>query len=207
MKSLIAICLCVLTIPVLAQTNAQIFTSPDGDFQFKYSSALIHCTQKPTKPGENVSWVEESCTSQGDLCDDATSGTTIACLAYPKDKFKDKPAFSAAVFFVGPVLTATTEKSRLETSQDWLVHNPQATKINGINARLFHTSDAWLSGADSGEIYRVFQNNKCYELGIQEVEASTGGLDSGTFQEYTAKDRTEVHATLQQPLDSFTFLK
>jgi hypothetical protein len=208
MKSLIATCICALTISPTAQTKLQIFTSPDGAIQFKHSPALTHCTQRPKKPGENVSWVEAACSSQGDLCDDdATSGTTIACLAYPEDKFKDKPAFVAAVFFVGLVPAATTQKSCLEGSQVWLVNDAQATKINGVNARLFHTSDAWLSGGESGEIYRVFQNNKCYELGIQEVEASTGGLDPGTFQEYTAHDAAEVHATLQQPLDSFKFLK
>jgi hypothetical protein len=208
MKSLIAICLCTLAIPLIAQTTVQTFTSPDGDFRFKYSSALIHCTQRPTKPGEDVGWIEEACASQGDLCDDdATSGATFVCLAYPNDKFKDKPAFVAAVFFVGLVPAATTQKSCLEGSQVWLVNDARPTRINGISARLVHTSDAWTSGGESGEIYRVFHGDRCYELGIQEVESSTGSYDPGTFEEYTAKDRAEVHAALQQPLDSFKFLK
>jgi hypothetical protein len=60
---------------------------------------------------------------------------------------------------------------------------------------------------ESGEIYRVFRNKKSYELGIQEAEASTGGLDAGTFPEYTAQDAAEAQATLKQPLESFRFLK
>jgi hypothetical protein len=64
-----------------------------------------------------------------------------------------------------------------------------------------------MSGGESGEIYRVFHADKCYELGIQEVETSTGGLDEGTFQEYTTQDAAEVDATLRLCLDSFKFLK
>ncbi len=207
MKPIVALCLCALAISLFAQAKLQTFTSPDGDFQFKFSPALIHCTQRPFRNGE-VGWIEDSCLSQGDLCDDdATKGTTIACFAYPQDKFKDKPQFTAAVFFVGLVLAATTQNSCLESSQYWLVHDSRATKINGISARLFHTNDAWMSGGESGEIFRLFHGNKCYELGIQDVEASTGGLDEGTFQEYTAQDVAEVHATLKKSLDSFKFLK
>src|SRR5579863_5815681 len=117
MKSLIAICICALAIPLTAQTSLQTFTSPDGDFQFRYSAVLIHCTQRPFRNGE-LGWIEDSCLSQGDLCDDdATKGTTIACFAYPKDKFKDKPQFTAAVFFVGLVPAATTQVTCLEASQ------------------------------------------------------------------------------------------
>jgi hypothetical protein len=207
MKSLIAICLCALAIPLTAQTNLQTFTSPDGAFQFKYYRALIHCTQGAFRNGE-ARWIEDSCLSQDDLCDDdSTKGTTIICLAYPNDKFKDKPAFIAAVFFVGLVTAATTQKSCLEGSQGWLIHDTQATKINGISARLFHTSDAWMSGGGSGEIYRVFHGNRCYELGVQEANSSTGGYDPGTFKEYTAHDAAKVRASLKQPLNSFRFLK
>jgi|ERR1700733_5283121 hypothetical protein len=156
MKSLIAICLCVLAIPPLAQTNLQTFTSPDGAFQFKHSPALIHCTQGTFLNGE-ARWIEDSCLSQGDLCDDdSTKGTTIICLAYSNDKFKDKPAFIAAVFFVGLVPATTTQNSCLEGSQGWLIHDSQATKINGVSARLFHTSDAWMSGGESGKSTECF---------------------------------------------------
>jgi hypothetical protein len=207
MKRFIAICLCAAAIPLIAQTDRHTFTSADGAVQFKYSPALIHCTQRSFRNGE-LGWIEDSCLSQGDLCDDdATKGTTIACFAYPKDKFKDKPQFSSAVFFLGLVPVAKTQETCLDAAQEWLVHDSRATKIDGISARLFHTSDAWMGGGESGEIYRVFHSNKCYELGIQEVEASIGGLDEGTFQEYTPQDAGEVHATLKQSLDSFKFLK
>jgi hypothetical protein len=206
MKRFIAICLCAAAIPLLAQTDRHTYTSADGAVQFRYSPALIHCTQRSLRNRE-LGWIEDSCLSQGDLCDDdATKGTTIACFAYPKDKFKNKPQFTAAVFFVGLVPAATMQEACLEASQE-LGNDARDTKINGIDATLFHTHDAWMGGGESGEIYRVFHSNKCYELGIQEVEASTGGLDEGTFQEYTTQDAAEVDATLKQSLDSFKFLK
>jgi len=64
-----------------------------------------------------------------------------------------------------------------------------------------------MSGGESGEIYRVFHGNRCYELGVQEANSSTGGYDPGTFKEYTAQDESKVRASLRQPLKSFKFLK
>jgi len=207
MKLFTAICLCVLAIPLIAQTNPPTFTSPDGDFQFKYSPALIHCTQRPFRNGE-LGWIEDSCLSQGDICDnDAATGVTFVCLAYPKDKLKDKPGFIAAVFFVRSVPEGTTQNTCLQGSQDWSTDDAHATKINGVSAKLFHTTDGWAGGSESGEIYRVFHSNKCYELGIVEGDSNEGKFDPGTFKEYTAHDAAKVHASLQQPLNTFKFLK
>ncbi|MFZ3216238.1 MAG: hypothetical protein WA192_09285 [Candidatus Acidiferrales bacterium] len=191
-----------------AQTKLQTFTSPDGVFQFKYSPALVHCTRGRTKAGDPGSWLQAECSSQDPVCDDdASSGATIVCFAYPKDKFKNKPAFDASAFFVAEVPAAATPKACLEGSQDWLVGDSQAAAINGIKSKVFHTSDAWLGGGIDGEIYRVFHANKCYEIGIQDATSSTGSYDPGTFEEFTEHDAVEVRARLQEPLDSFTFLK
>ena len=207
MKLLIAICVCALAVPLTAQTNLQTFTSPDSAFQFKYSPALIHCTQRPFRNGQ-LGWIEDSCSSQGDICDnDAATGVNFVCLAYPKDKLKDKPGFIAAVFFVRSDPDATTQKTCLERSENWSAGDAVATKINGISAKLFHTTDGWAGGADSGEIYRVFHGNKCYELGIVEGDSNEGKFDPGTFEEYTAHDAAKVRASLKQPLNSFRFLK
>src|SRR5580700_10198765 len=112
MKQFIAICIGALAFPLLAQTKLETFTSPDNAFQFKYSPALIHCTRGSIRPGVRVGWIEDSCASQGDICDnDATTGVNFVCLAYPKDKLKDKPGFIAAVFFVRSVPETTTQKA------------------------------------------------------------------------------------------------
>jgi hypothetical protein len=145
--------------------------------------------------------------SQAGVCDDAAgSANTIACFAYPKNKLKEKPTFSAAAFFVAEVLEATQEAC-LAGSQRWLILSPETTKINAVTFRLFRITDSWTSGGQTGEIYRVFHNKKCYEVGIQEAYTSSGAYEPGTIKEFTKQDQDEVHGRLKQALDSFRFLK
>jgi hypothetical protein len=54
---------------------------------------------------------------------------------YPKDKFRDKPVFAAAAFFVGKIEEATTESACLQGSQNWNpdeIETAKLTKINGV---------------------------------------------------------------------------
>ncbi len=203
MKALTAFCFCWVAIALSAQTKLRTFTSPNGDFQFQYSSVLVHCTQ------ERGSWIPgDGCASQGGVCEDTDSpATTIICLAYPKTDFKDKPTFSAAAFFAAEVPGATTAETCLAGTKDWLIEGSEDTKVNSIRAKVFHTSDNWLGGGITGDIYRVFHGKKCYELGIQEAHTSSGAYDPGTFKEFTQQDSDEVNARLHQALNSFTFLK
>src|SRR5258708_12958443 len=114
--------LCGLSVTLPAQTTLQTFTSQDGVFKFQYSRALVHCTSQKSEEGYPGSWVPaDSCSSQGGVCDDAgSSATTIACFAYPKDDFKDKPEFVAAAFFPPHVLPPTTPQRCLEVAHNWL---------------------------------------------------------------------------------------
>jgi hypothetical protein len=203
MRALIALCLSALSIVSYHNTAMQTFTSPDGAFQFKYSSALIHCTL------QQGSWIPgDACTSQDGICDDdASSATTIACFAYPKRDFRDKPEFSAAAFFVAEVQAATTPKSCLEGSPNWLVEKTQNAAIQSVRAKLFTISDAWTGGGQTGKIYRVFRGNTCYEFGIQQARMNIAAFDPGTIKKFTKQDADQVHTVLQQSLDSFGFLK
>jgi hypothetical protein len=209
MKTFVALWIYGFAIILSAQTTQQAFTSPDGVFQFNHSSMLVHCAPGRTQPGYPGMWLpENACSSQGGICEDiGSAATTIACFAYPKKDFKDKPTFSAAAFFVAEVRTATSPKSCLAGSQNWQIRDTRMASVNSIQARLFHTEDAWLGGGQKGEIYRLFYDKKCYELGIQEAETSAGAYDSGTIKKFTDEDSADVHARLKQPLRSFTFLK
>jgi len=200
--------LCGLSVTLPAQTTLQTFTSQDGVFKFQYSRALVHCTSQKSEEGYPGSWAPaDSCSSQDGVCDDAgSSATTIACFAYPKDNFKDKPTFSAAAFFVAEVRAATTPGTCLEGSPNWLIRSSQSTRINSISGKLFRISDAWMSGGQAGEIYRVFHGKRCYEFGIQEASTSPGAYDPKDIKEFTKQDSAKVRARLEEARDSFTFL-
>ena len=87
------------------------------------------------------------------------------------------------------------------------MHGTENTNINGVRFKVFHISDAWLSGSQGGDMYRTFHEKKCYELGVQQVWVSTGGLDAGTFRKFTKEDARMVRLRLKEALDSFRFLK
>jgi hypothetical protein len=85
MKTLIALCLCALSIPLPAQTALRTFTSPDGVFQFKHSNLLVRCTEQRHEQGYPGWWVpEESCESYTPVCEDPGSqgSSTLVCFAY-----------------------------------------------------------------------------------------------------------------------------
>jgi hypothetical protein len=214
MKILIALCLCGLSLMLFAQTTPHTFTSQDGAFQFKYSPVLVHCTPEHTEEGYPGSWVPaDTCSSQAGLCDpDAgSSATTIACVAHPRDKFKDKPTFAAAAFFVAEVRTATTEKACLEGSRYWNIEDAERAKIkmvriNGVTFKVFEIEDNWAGGGQVGPVYRTFHGKKCYELGIQ-TTISRGGYAPGTIKEFTKEDNDQVQRRLKQALNSFRFVK
>jgi hypothetical protein len=207
-KTLLVLCLCGLSIPLPAQTALRTFTNPDAIFQFKYSNVLVDCTSAGTQENDSGSSVPESCTSQGEMCGDAASGAiTIACYAYPKDRFNDKPTFVAAAFFVAELKAATTQKACLERSRYWNVEGVESTTINKSHFKVFHVSDVGLGNSMSYDFYRTFHQKKCYELGIETAMSNSGAYEPGTIKEFTEKDGREVQSYLTGSLDSFRFVK
>jgi hypothetical protein len=187
----------------------QTFTSEDGVFQFKYSPKLVHCTVQRAPNGHGSGWVPaDSCISQDELCDDDDAGVvTIACFAYPKSEFKNKPEFDAAAFFVARLPAETTAQACLEPAKDWQVHKTENATIGSVSGRLFHTRDQWMNGHQEGNVYRVFHGGVCYQLDIEEATSDDDVHVTATSEEFTRQDRAEVRARLKEPLDSFTFLK
>ena len=225
MKVISCLCFCGLTIALYAQSALQTFTSPDGAFQFKYSPVLIRCTPQPE--GQSRSWVPaDECNSQDALCGDITGSTiTIVCFARPTHKY------SAGAFFVAEVQPGdcmehwpnTTckplpikRKDCLAGSSNWWppetprsTTRGQSTRIDSVRAKLFRISDSWTSGGQSGDIYRVFHGNKCYELGIQEAGVTSTGFDPEEFEEIekvAREDDKKYGPLLSQALHSFRFL-
>jgi hypothetical protein len=140
MKKLVLLCLCGLSIPLLAQTKLRTFTSSDGVFQFKYPDLLVDCTSPGKHDNGSAPSVPESCLSQGAVCDGPGSGgSALACFAYPKEIFEHKPYFVTASFFVSEIEAVKTEQQCLKGSPDWFVISSKArtTRINHVSFKTF----------------------------------------------------------------------
>jgi hypothetical protein len=209
MKTFMAVLgICALSLNVSAQRNLQTFTSPAGIFQFKYWNGLVRCTLNEEHDGSSRDEVDrDACRSPAPLCSSGESSSIFACLAYPKERFREKPTFIAAAFFVSEIRGAATKETCLAGPKEWLTDSIGSTKLNAVTFTLFSISDNWLGGGQTGRIYRAFHNGGCYELGIQQAFTRPGGFDSGTIQKFTKRDQAEVDRRLLQALHSFRFLK
>ena len=203
MKIVIAFWLCGLPIILPAQIQ-KTFTSPAGLFRLRYSDFLVNCMSRP----EGSSY-PDSCQSQGAVCSaPGSDGITMACFAFPKEKFRANHQFVAATVFVAEIKSAQNQKACLKGSQNWFVisSEPKTITINHVTLREFEVGDNWAGGGQSGPVYRTFHNGVCYELGIQEV-LSRAAYDPERDKPLTHENRAEVQKPLAQVLNSFVFLK
>ncbi len=152
MKTLITFLICGLATGGSAQQSLKTFTSTDGLFRFQYSDMLVNCMPQQTPSSAIKSDIStgsqpaasssaDSCMSQGSICGGmGNDESTAACFAYPKARFKDKPAFVAATFYVSEILSVKTEEVCLKGSPDWYVIKSEAetTTINHITFKLLN---------------------------------------------------------------------
>jgi hypothetical protein len=127
-------------------TSLKTFTSADGVFRFQYPDILINCIS----PQNSTSG---SCMSQDGVClAPGSEGATLACFAYPNERFKGKPSFVTATFYVSGIQAATVEKTCLEKSPNWYVISSKAstTTINHTIFKTFEIGDNWTSGGQYG---------------------------------------------------------
>jgi hypothetical protein len=189
---------------VLAAGDAtKIFRSRDGVFQFRYAAELVECVARDAKVTAGSSWSPE------DACrcnDPGGTAVTAVCFAYPKEKFKDKPTFNGASFFVATDATPMDEPSCLAGSASWGDVKSDRAIIGATEFRHFRVGDAGMSHYSNSDIYRRFRTGRCYELVVQEVTTNPGVYDPGTIQEFTKEDDTEVMGTLTRALRSFQFV-
>jgi hypothetical protein len=205
MKTFIVFWFCMLAVLSPAQ-RLKTYKSPDGAFRFKYSEILIDCSPLLTQ-GKADSSVTDACMSQAPVCDDGGGDAkTIACFAYPKDKFQDKPTFIAATFFVARVPRLKSKQACLQKSPNWMVTGTRTATINGVHFGVFEIGDNWLGGGWRGPIYRAFHDGKCYELGLQTAMAR-GGYDDEVLKKFTKQDAQDVDTKLKAALHSFEFVK
>lgn len=179
------------------------FTSADGAFGLHYAPELVKCEAQDAKVTSESVWAPaEAC-----RCNDpGGAAVTAVCFGYPKDKFKDKPTFNGASFFVATDTNAGDAASCTAGSANWGDVKGENTTIGSATFRHFVVSDAAMSHYSNSDIYRGFRAGKCYELVIQEMTTNPGVYDAGT-QKFTKEDEAEVKGKLLQALQSFRFLK
>jgi len=216
MRTSITICIFCVAIAGHAQTT-KTFTSPDGAFRFKYVDILKNCTPQPSStnsispPSDSRSAetpsIPEACLVQGEACDGPGSGgATKACFAYPNEKFKGS-RFVAGSFYVSEIDSDKTKAACLRGSHDWfLIKQGTITSINHIEFKKFEIGDNWTSGGQYGPAYRTFHNGRCYEIGIQTF-ISRAVYDDGPAKDLTKKQWSEIERSLNEPLNTFVFLK
>jgi hypothetical protein len=100
----------------IAGDAPKIFRSQDGAFQFRYAPELVRCDTQDAKVTSGSAWAPVDACKCNDL---GGVAVTAVCFAYPKEKFKDKPAFNGASFFVATDATAMDPQSCLAGSATW----------------------------------------------------------------------------------------
>jgi hypothetical protein len=192
---------------LFAQTP-RTFTSPDGEFQFQYSSVLLQCQPDPNGDGEL--WTPDSCIAYFPVCRSySQGGRVLLCFAFPKARFRDYPTFEAATFVVAEIPQATNDQKCLTADPDWsqIQARPgKSVKIGRVNSKMFQLGEGGLSHSLGARVYRAFHGNTCYELSILEGWVSPGVFDF-PVKKPSAADRKDLEDALQKALESFRFLK
>jgi hypothetical protein len=181
------------------------FTAPDGAFSFRYANLLTHCAKD-----QQGDWSPENCFDL--VCDDVVAQAegdlkSIACFAYPRNKFTHSPAFLASTFSVEVVNDGATEKSCLAPKiSDLFEERAGTTTIHGVSFAVISFSTVGMGSGVDGRVYRTLHRGRCYQLGINDRRQSVQDFDPPVSDLTDADDR-EINARLEQARKSFRFLK
>jgi hypothetical protein len=214
MKRLVPLLLFVLSTTLPAQTTLRTYTSPDGKFQFKYSSLLVRCMEQDHDAVERGPWLpSDSCEGYIPVCDENVLGSpgsvSVVCIAYPNERFKDYATFSTATFSVAEIKPDDSEKGCLSGSPNWGVDprgTEQFTIINNVRFKMFENQSGASSHHLDERLYRTFHRRGCFQMSIRIATVSSGAFDP-PVKELSGKDWDEVNGRLRECLKSFRFLK
>lgn len=172
------------------------YTSPNGDFEFRYSAWLIDCKAQRDN---------QSCGGFMPVCS-GFDYDSLACIAYPRDRVAASETFDGAAFVVAIEENAHDEKVCYQIPDppptNW--SHPHWEKINGVKFWVIHTGGVASGTAEDQMLYRAFHNNLCYELDINISGVNPMVYDAPRPKVY---NDVPVRKALDQTLQSFKFLK
>ncbi len=186
--------------------NLEIFTSPDGAFQFIYPENYQLLV------GERILKASQGRHVAIPVCDFATA---LVCVIYPVEG-TDNSRFEAAGFSVDTVRGSNAESECLAYSDRFSRdHGDQfpssSISINGFVFRYAAIRKIIAGHLQSLYLYRTFQKEHCYELRIAvSLADESGAQQPGERQPSSSKSAADREAenargSLQLILSSFAF--
>lgn len=173
---------------------------------FEYSAPLVRCVPSRRGSLRIERWAPET-TCSAQLCEDQVTPNVdvIGCVAYPAEEFRRQVAFAGAAFSLLEVRSASSDDDCLAGDADWPIAERGYALIDDYPAERFRLSEAWTSHHREAEVYRVFANERCFQLRLERVYRSTGPYDAGSFEEFTQQDDAKVQGLLLEALHSVRF--
>ena len=164
------------------------FTSPDGAFQFAYPQNYDLLV------GERILTGTQGRHAGIPVCDFATA---MACVIYPIAN-EENTRFEAAGFSVNTLPGMTAESECLNYSDQMAnAQTPQAPTSVSINDRTFRhlSSRKKVPGhVQAADLYRTFQQQKCYELHIEVSLAEESGAQRASLSHSPANSLGDAKA-------------
>jgi hypothetical protein len=201
-RSIVLVALCSAALSTAAQAELV----QERDVSFEYSAPLVRCV--PGRRGSlRIEWWAPETTCSPQLCEDQATPNVevVACVAYPADEFRRKVAFAGAAFSLLEVRSASADDDCLAGDPDWPIAERGEALIDDYPAEHFRLAEAWTSHHRQAEVYRVFANDRCFQLRIERVYRSTAPYQAGSFEDFTPQDDAKVQSRLQEVLQSVRF--
>ncbi len=140
---------------------------------------------------------------------------SLVCITAPRGEYEGTTFGDASLEVT--LLTAKTMKACLSpgkyessTSRDALFKidaKDPSRVINGTRFVHASVSAAAMSHDIAIDLYRGYENGRCYELALQMTFTNFNAYPPGAMKEFTKQEQKQVHAQLEQILDSFRSLK
>lgn len=165
------------------------YANPNRGFSIRYAEDMVFVADK--EKIQLLGYIP--------LCDPETS---LACIVYPESLLPGRN-FQGGGVAVGILSGRTSEAACLASENEMGAEAP--VTIGGHSFAAFRYGDAAMSHQSSGENYRAFVNNRCYQISTRINTTTFEVYEAGTIQRFTDAERAMVAQKLQEVVASFKF--